>query len=52
MLKDSDGLDIFGVTIYSKMTFEKHLHSIYRAASQRVGILKKSLRVFYERLFL
>ena len=39
-LKESDDLDILGVTSDSKMTFEKHLRSVPRAASQRLGILR------------
>ena len=31
------------------MTFEKHLRSVSRAASQRLGILMKSWRVFHDR---
>ena len=31
------------------MTFEKHLRSVSRAASQRLGILRKSWRVFHDR---
>ena len=42
VLKESDDLDIFGVTCGSKMTFEKHLLSVARAASQRLGILRNS----------
>ena len=34
------------------MTFEKHLCSVSRAASQRLGILRKSWRVFHDRLLL
>ena len=41
VLKDSDDLVILGVTFDSKMTFEKHLRSVSRAASQRLGILRK-----------
>ena len=41
VLKKSDDLVILGVIFDSKMTFEKHLRSVSRAASQRVGILKK-----------
>ena len=50
VLKGSVGLDILGVTFDSKMTFEKHLRSVFRAASQRLGILRKSCRVFNDRL--
>ena len=52
VLKVSDDLVIFGVTFDSKMTFEKHLHSVSRAASQWLGILSKSLQVFHDRLLL
>ena len=34
------------------MTFEKHLRSVSRAASQRLGILRKSWRVFHVRSLL
>ena len=34
------------------MTFEKHLRSVSRAASQRLGILRKSWRVFRDRSLL
>ena len=37
VLKESDDLDIFGVTVTSKMNFEKHLCSVSRAS---LGILK------------
>ena len=36
----------------SKMTCEKHLRLVSRAASQRLGILRKSLRVFHDRSLL
>ena len=50
VLKESDDLDIFGVTFDSKLTFEKHLRTVSRAASQRLGILRKSWRVFHDKL--
>ena len=37
VLKESDVLDILGVTFDSKFTFEMHLRSDSRAASQRLG---------------
>ena len=52
VLKESDALDILGVTFDSKMTFEKQLRSVSRAASQRLGILRKSWRVFHDRSIL
>ena len=42
VLKESDDLDKLGVIYDSKMTFEKHFHSISREASQRPYILRKS----------
>ena len=50
--KESVDLDILGVTFYSKLAFEKHLRSVSRAASQRLGILRKSWRVFHDRFFI
>ena len=52
ILKESDDLVIIGVTFDSKMTFEKHLRSVSRAASQRLGILRKSWLVFHDRSLL
>ena len=52
VLKESDDLVILGVTFDSKMTFEKHLHSVSRAASQRLDILRKSWQVFHDRSLL
>ena len=37
VLKESDDLVIFGVTFDFKMTFEKHLHCVSRAATERLG---------------
>ena len=34
------------------MTFEKHIRSVSRAVSQKLGILKKSWRVFHDRALL
>ena len=52
MLKESVELDILGVTFDSRLTFENHLRSVSRAPSQRLGILRKSWRVFRYRLLL
>ena len=51
-LKESDDFVILGVTFDSKITFEKHLRAVSRAASQRLGILRKSWRVFHDRSLL
>ena len=45
VLKESDDLVILGVTFDSKLTFEKHFCLVSRAASQRLGILRKSCPV-------
>ena len=52
VLKESDDLVILGVRFDSKITFEKHLRSVSRTASQRLGILRKSRRVFHDRSLL
>ena len=52
VLKESDDHVILEETFDSKMTFEKNLRSVTRAASRRLGILRKSLRVFHDRLLL
>ena len=52
VLKESDDLVILGVTFDSKIIFEKHLCFVSSAASQRLGILRKSWRVFHDRSLL
>ena len=52
VLNESDDLVILGVTFDFKMTFEKHLRSVSRAAPQRLGILRRSGQVFHDRLLL
>ena len=52
MLKESDDLVILGVRFDYKMTFEKHLRSVSRAAYQRFGNLWKSWWVFHDRSLL
>ena len=49
VMKESDDLVILGVTFDPKMTFEKHLRSVSRAASQRFCILRKSWQVFHDK---
>ena len=50
VVKESDDLVILGVTFDSKITFEKHLRSVSRAASQRDE--RKSWRAFHDRSLL
>ena len=52
VLKESDDLVILAVTFDSKMTFEKHLRSVSRAASQQLVILRKSWQLFHDKLLL
>ena len=52
VVKEYDYLVILGVTFDSKMTFEKHLRLVSRAASQRLDILRKSWRVLHDRSLL
>ena len=52
MENESDDLAILGGTFDDKITFENHLHLVSRAASQRLGILRKSWQVFHDRLLL
>ena len=52
VLNASDDIVILRVTFGSKMSFEKRLHSVSKAASQRLGILRKSWLVFHDRSLL
>ena len=52
VLKRAEDLVILGVAFDSNVTFETYLRSVSRAASQRLGILRKSWRVFHDRLHL
>ena len=52
ILKESYDFVILGVTFDSNMTFEKHLHSVSRAASQSLGILRKSWQVLHDKTLL
>ena len=42
-------LTILGVTFDAKMTFEKHLRAVSKAAAQRLGIMRKSWQVLHDR---
>ena len=50
LLKKPDNLVTLWVTFDSKMTFEQHLLMVSRAASLRLGILRKSWQVFHDRV--
>ena len=43
VLKESDDIAILRVTFNFKMASEKHLRTVYRAAYQRLGILRSLL---------
>ena len=49
VLKESDDLNRLGVTFDFTMTFQKHLRSVSRADSLRLGTLRKSWRVHVSR---
>ena len=42
VLKDLAYLEILGLTLDSKLTFEAHLRSVARSVSQKIGIMRKS----------
>ena len=52
VLKESDDLDILGVTFDFKINFKKHFRSVSRTASRKLGILRKPGRVFHDRSLL
>ena len=52
VLKESDDLVILEAIFDSKMTFEKHLCSVSKKASRRLGILRKSWRLCHDRSLL
>ena len=52
VLKESDEIVILGMKLDSKLTFEKLFRFVSRAASQRLGILRKSWPVFHDRSLL
>ena len=52
VIKEFDDLVILGVTFDFNLTFEKHLCLVSRTASQRLGILRESWRVFHDRSLL
>ena len=52
VLKESDDLVILGVTFDSRQTFENQICLVSRAASQRLGIMRKSWRVLHDRSLL
>ena len=52
VLKESDDLVILEVTFDSKKTFEKHLRLVSRAASQILGVLRKSWQVLHDKSLL
>ena len=46
VLKDLAYLEILGLTLDSKLTFETHLRSVARSVSQKIGIMRKSWSIF------
>ena len=44
--KSCDSFKILGVMFDSKFTFERHIRSISSSVAQKIGLLRKSLRIF------
>ena len=45
-LKESSELVILGVTFDPKLSFERHVRSVAASASQRIGIMRRGLKIF------
>ena len=45
-LKESSELIILGVTFDPKLSFERHIRSVAASASQRIGIMRRGLKIF------
>ena len=45
-LTTCDSFKILGVTLDSKFTFEKHIRSVSSSIAQKIGILRKSFKIF------
>ena len=45
-LNSCDFLKILGVTFDSKFTFKRHIRSISSSVAQKIGLLRKSFRIF------
>ena len=52
VMKESDDLVLLRVTFDSTMTFEKHIRSVSRATSHRLGNIRKSWEVFHDKFLL
>ena len=45
-LKESSELIILGVTFDPKLSFERHVRSVAASASQKIGIMRRGLKIF------
>ena len=45
-INSCDSFKILGVMFDSKFTFERHIHSISSSVAQKIGLLRKSFRIF------
>ena len=45
-LSEQDSIEILGIVLDKKLTFEKHIRSICSALNRKIGILRKSYKVF------
>ena len=48
-LNSCDSLKILGVMFGSKFTFERHIRSICSSVAQKIGLRRKSFRIFGDR---
>ena len=46
VLEESSSLQVLGVTLDSKLTFETHVRNIVSVASQKLGIVRKAFKIF------
>ena len=46
LIDQADQLKLLGVTLDSKLTFEAHLRNVSRSISQKLGILRKSKKIY------
>ena len=52
VLLERDSIEILGIILDNKLTFEKHIRSMCSALSRKVGILRKSHKVFQSQAIL
>ena len=51
-LTTNSSIKILGVTLDSKLTFEQHIRSVSASVAQKIGLLRKSFKIFNDPLIL